>query len=209
MLIRWLLASEGTRGSFVRCLHSNRGGEFRSDVLGGFCGEQGIIQSWTLPDSPQHNGPYAVRHAVYKLNLWPRVSRPGDSPTSLWTGSPGCPSPPLPRPLSSSCSRSSGTRAPPGLAPSAGGTGTRGASSEGAGARGAGAGVSGTGGANSEATGAGATTTVVPTAPPHCYDMSLQDLHRLERKEQERLEQERQELRQLDQQEQQQVQQEQ
>ncbi|CAI7870907.1 unnamed protein product [Closterium sp. NIES-54] len=165
MLIRWLLASEGTRGSFVRCLHSNRGGEFRSDVLGGFCGEQGIIQSWTLPDSPQHNGV-----AERRIGLVMEIAR-----TSIIHAR----------------------------------TGTRGASSEGAGARGAGAGVSGTGGANSEATGAGATTTVVPTAPPHCYDMSLQDLHRLEREEQERLEQERQELRQLDQQEQQQVQQEQ
>ncbi|CAI7774992.1 unnamed protein product [Closterium sp. NIES-54] len=39
-LIRWLLATEGTRGSRVRCLHSNHGGEFRSGVLAGFCGEQ-------------------------------------------------------------------------------------------------------------------------------------------------------------------------
>ncbi|CAI7869786.1 unnamed protein product [Closterium sp. NIES-53] len=76
----------------------------------------GIRQSWTLPESPQQNGvaerriglvmeiarasmtharaphflwPYAVRYAAHQLNLWPRVSRPKVSPTSLWTGSPG------------------------------------------------------------------------------------------------------------------------
>ncbi|CAI7804448.1 unnamed protein product [Closterium sp. NIES-53] len=96
-LIQWLLATEGTRSSCVLCLHSARGGEFHSDVLDGFCGEQGITQTWTLLESPQQNGvaerriglPYAVRYAAYQRNLWPRVSRPGDSPTCLWTGSPG------------------------------------------------------------------------------------------------------------------------
>ncbi|CAI5502008.1 unnamed protein product [Closterium sp. Naga37s-1] len=115
-LIRWLLATEGTRGRRVSCLHSDRGGEFRSGILGGFCGEQGITQSWTLPESPQQNGvaerriglvmdiartsmiharaphflwPHAVRYAAHQLNLQPRVSRPEASPTSLWTGSPG------------------------------------------------------------------------------------------------------------------------
>ncbi|CAI5951039.1 unnamed protein product [Closterium sp. NIES-65] len=32
---------------------------------------------------------YAVRYAAHQLNLWPRVSHPEASPTSLWTGSPG------------------------------------------------------------------------------------------------------------------------
>ncbi|CAI7866532.1 unnamed protein product [Closterium sp. NIES-53] len=91
-------------------------GEFRSGVLCGFCGEQGITQSWMLPKSPQQNWvaehriglvmkiartsmiharvphflwPYAVCYAAHQLNLWPRVSQPRDSPTSLWTGSPG------------------------------------------------------------------------------------------------------------------------
>ncbi|CAI7870182.1 unnamed protein product [Closterium sp. NIES-54] len=54
-LIRWLLATEDTPGSRYRCLHSDCGGEFRSDVLAGYCGEQGITQSWTLPESPQQN----------------------------------------------------------------------------------------------------------------------------------------------------------
>ncbi|CAI7780281.1 unnamed protein product [Closterium sp. NIES-53] len=115
-LIRWLLATEGTRGHRVSFLHSNRGGEFRSGNLAGFCGEQGIVQSWTLLESPQQNGvaerrnglvmdiartsmiharaphflwPYAVRYAAHQLNLQPRVSRLEASSTSLWTGSPG------------------------------------------------------------------------------------------------------------------------
>ncbi|CAI7768907.1 unnamed protein product, partial [Closterium sp. NIES-54] len=115
-LIRWFLATEGTHGSRVRCLHSDRGGEFCSGVLAGFCNEQGIRQSWTLVESPQHNGvaerriglvmdiarasmiyacaphflwPYALRYTAHQLNLHPRVSRPEVSPTSLWTGSLG------------------------------------------------------------------------------------------------------------------------
>ncbi|CAI7905424.1 unnamed protein product [Closterium sp. NIES-54] len=115
-LIRWLLATEGTCGRHVSNLHSDRGGKFRLGILAGFCGEQGIVQSWTLPDSRQQNGvaerrialvmdiartsmiharapnflwPYAVRYAAHQLNLQPRVSRPEASPTSLWTGSPG------------------------------------------------------------------------------------------------------------------------
>ncbi|CAI7769813.1 unnamed protein product [Closterium sp. NIES-54] len=115
-LIRWLLATEGTRGRHVSCLHSDRGGKFQSGILAGFCGEQSIVQSWTLPESPQQNGvaerriglvmdiartsmiharaphflwPYAVRYAAHQMNLQPCVSRPEASPTSLWTGSPG------------------------------------------------------------------------------------------------------------------------
>ncbi|CAI7813428.1 unnamed protein product, partial [Closterium sp. NIES-54] len=115
-LIRWLLATETTRDRRVSCLHSDRGGDFCSCILRGFCSEQGITQSWMLPKSPQQNGvaerriglvmeisrtsmiharaphflwPYAVRYSAHQLNLWPRVSRPGASPTSLWTGSPG------------------------------------------------------------------------------------------------------------------------
>ncbi|CAI7813278.1 unnamed protein product [Closterium sp. NIES-54] len=37
-------------------LHSNRGGEFSSDVLRDFCRGEGILQSFTLLDSPQQNG---------------------------------------------------------------------------------------------------------------------------------------------------------
>ncbi|CAI7742730.1 unnamed protein product [Closterium sp. NIES-53] len=97
-------------------LHSDRGGEFSSDLLREFCGGEGITQSFTLPDSPQQNGiaerriglvmevartsmihaaaphflwPFAVRYAVHHLNLWPRVSLPETSPTLRWTGKVG------------------------------------------------------------------------------------------------------------------------
>ncbi|CAI7752299.1 unnamed protein product [Closterium sp. NIES-54] len=39
--------------------------------------------------APHFLWPYTVRYAAHQLNAWPRVSRPRDSPTSLWTGSPG------------------------------------------------------------------------------------------------------------------------
>ncbi|CAI7781323.1 unnamed protein product [Closterium sp. NIES-53] len=94
-------------------LHSDRGGEFSSDLLAEFCRDEGIVQSFTLPASPQQNGiaerrlglimevgrtsmvhpaaphflwPFAVRYAAHQLNLWPRVSEPETSPTLWWTG---------------------------------------------------------------------------------------------------------------------------
>ncbi|CAI7914568.1 unnamed protein product [Closterium sp. NIES-54] len=100
----------------VLCLHSDRGGEFCSDLLRDFCRGEGILQSFTLPDSPQQNGiaerriglvmevartsmihaaaphflwPFAVRYAAHQLNLWPRVSLPETSPTLRWTGKVG------------------------------------------------------------------------------------------------------------------------
>ncbi|CAI7884068.1 unnamed protein product [Closterium sp. NIES-53] len=39
--------------------------------------------------APHFLWPYTVRYATHQLNLWPRVSRPEVSLTSLWTGSPG------------------------------------------------------------------------------------------------------------------------
>ncbi|CAI7868614.1 unnamed protein product [Closterium sp. NIES-53] len=115
-LIRWLLTTADTHGRRVSCLHFDREGEFCSGILAGFCRKQAIRQSRTLPESPQHNGvaerriglvmeiartsmthahaphflwPYTVRYAAHQLNLWPRVSQPEVSPTSLWSGSPG------------------------------------------------------------------------------------------------------------------------
>ncbi|CAI7895099.1 unnamed protein product [Closterium sp. NIES-54] len=97
-------------------LHSDRGGEFSSDLLRDFCRGEGILQSFTLPASPQQNGiaerriglvmevartsmihgaappflwPFAVRYALHPLNLWPRVSLPEFSPTLCWTGKVG------------------------------------------------------------------------------------------------------------------------
>ncbi|CAI7780853.1 unnamed protein product [Closterium sp. NIES-54] len=93
-------------------LHSDRGGEFSSDLLRDFCRGEGILHSFTLPDSPQQNGIaerliglvmevartsmihaaaphflwlFAVRYAAHQLNLWPRVSLPETSPTLHWT----------------------------------------------------------------------------------------------------------------------------
>ncbi|CAI7797876.1 unnamed protein product [Closterium sp. NIES-53] len=97
-------------------LHSDRGGEFSSNLLRDFCRGEGILQSFTLPDSPQQKKiverriglvmevartsmihaaaphflwPFAVRYAAHQLNLWPRVSLPETSPTQRWTGEVG------------------------------------------------------------------------------------------------------------------------
>ncbi|CAI7872204.1 unnamed protein product, partial [Closterium sp. NIES-53] len=97
-------------------LHSNRGGEFSSTLLRDFCRREGILQSFTLPESPQQNGiserriglvmevartsmihaaaphflwPFAVRYAAHQLNLRPRVSLPETLPTLCWTGEVG------------------------------------------------------------------------------------------------------------------------
>ncbi|CAI7879943.1 unnamed protein product [Closterium sp. NIES-54] len=97
-------------------LHSDRGGEFSSSLLRDFCRGEGILQSFTLPDSPQRNGiaerrislvmevartsiihaaaphflwPFAVQYAAHQLNIWPRVSLPETSPTLRWTGKVG------------------------------------------------------------------------------------------------------------------------
>ncbi|CAI7906389.1 unnamed protein product [Closterium sp. NIES-54] len=97
-------------------LHSDRGGEFSSNLLREFCRGEGILQSFTLLDSPQQNGiaerriglvmevaptsmihvaaphflwPFAVRYAAHQLSLGPRVSLPETSPTLCWTGKVG------------------------------------------------------------------------------------------------------------------------
>ncbi|CAI7848481.1 unnamed protein product [Closterium sp. NIES-53] len=71
-------------------LHSNRGGEFSSNLLREFFRGEGILQSFTLPNSPQQNGIAERRIGlVIELNLWPRVSLPETSPTLRWTGEVG------------------------------------------------------------------------------------------------------------------------
>ncbi|CAI5962783.1 unnamed protein product [Closterium sp. NIES-64] len=122
VLIPWirracLQLSERFHSDFpVVRLHSDRGGEFSSDLLASYCAELGIEQSFTLPASPQTNGvaerriglvmevartslihaaapqflwPFAVQYAAHQLNLWPRVSLPETSPTLLWMGEVG------------------------------------------------------------------------------------------------------------------------
>ncbi|CAI7898499.1 unnamed protein product [Closterium sp. NIES-54] len=100
----------------VLCLHSDRGGEFSSDLLRDFCRGEGILQSFKLRASPQQNGiaerciglvmevartsmihvvaphflwPFAVRYAAHQLNLWPCVSLLETSPTLRQTGKVG------------------------------------------------------------------------------------------------------------------------
>ncbi|CAI7816210.1 unnamed protein product, partial [Closterium sp. NIES-53] len=122
VLIDWIRAARfRLRESFgsdfpVLRLHSDRGGEFSSALLGAFCRAQGIRQTFTLQASPQQNGiaerrigmvmdvartsmihaaaphflwPFAVQYAAHQLNLQPRVSLPETSPTLLWTGKVG------------------------------------------------------------------------------------------------------------------------
>ncbi|CAI7899566.1 unnamed protein product [Closterium sp. NIES-54] len=100
-------------------LHSDRGGEFSSDLLRAFYRAEGIRQTFTLLASPQQNGiaerrigmvmdvartsmihaaaphflwPFAVQYAAHQINLQPRVSLPETTPTLRWTGKVGDPS---------------------------------------------------------------------------------------------------------------------
>ncbi|CAI7880100.1 unnamed protein product [Closterium sp. NIES-54] len=97
-------------------LHSDRGGEFSSDLLRAFCRSEGIRQTFMLPASPQQNviaerrigmvmdvtrtsmihaaaphflWPFAVQYAAHQVNLQPRVSLPETTPTLRWSGKVG------------------------------------------------------------------------------------------------------------------------
>ncbi|CAI7933456.1 unnamed protein product [Closterium sp. NIES-54] len=97
-------------------LHSDRGGEFCSDLLRAFCRTEGICQTFTLLASPKKNGiaerrigmvmdvactsmihaaaphflwPFAVQYTAHQINLQPRVSLPETTPTLQWTGKVG------------------------------------------------------------------------------------------------------------------------
>ncbi|CAI7836735.1 unnamed protein product [Closterium sp. NIES-53] len=122
VLIPWILAvrlqlRERFREDLpVLRLHSDRGCESSSDLLQDFSRGEGILQLFTLPDSPQQNGKnerriglvmevartsmihaaaphfmwlFAVRYAAHQLNLWPRVSLTETLPTLRWTGKVG------------------------------------------------------------------------------------------------------------------------
>ncbi|CAI7902388.1 unnamed protein product [Closterium sp. NIES-54] len=71
-------------------LHFDRGGEFSSDLLREFCHGEGILRSFTLPNSPQQNGIAERRiglvmevartsmiHAAAPHFLWPFAVHPG------------------------------------------------------------------------------------------------------------------------------------
>ncbi|CAI7860363.1 unnamed protein product [Closterium sp. NIES-54] len=112
---RYTMRSKGQDLPVLR-LHSDKGGEFSSNILRDFCRGEGILQSLTLSDSPQQNGiaerriglvievartsmihaaaphflwPFAVQYVAHQLNLLPRVSLPETSPTLRWTGEVG------------------------------------------------------------------------------------------------------------------------
>ncbi|CAI7858615.1 unnamed protein product [Closterium sp. NIES-53] len=122
VLIDWIRGTRRQlRESFgsdlpVLRLHSDRGGEFSSDLLRAFCRAEGIRQTFTLPASPQQNGiaerrigmvmdvartsmihaaaphimwPFVVQYAAHQINLRPRVSLPETTPTLRWTGKVG------------------------------------------------------------------------------------------------------------------------
>ncbi|CAI7866102.1 unnamed protein product [Closterium sp. NIES-54] len=67
-------------------LHSDRGGEFSSDLLRAFCRAEGIRQTFTLPASPQQNG---IAERRIGMVMDSRVSIPETSPTPVWTGKVG------------------------------------------------------------------------------------------------------------------------
>ncbi|CAI7869544.1 unnamed protein product, partial [Closterium sp. NIES-54] len=113
--LRQLSESFGSDLPVLR-LHSDRGGEFSSDLLRAFCRLEGIRQTFTLPASPQQNGiaerrigmvmdvartsmihaaaphflwPFAVQYAAHQIDLQPRVSLSEITPTLRWTGKVG------------------------------------------------------------------------------------------------------------------------
>ncbi|CAI7844194.1 unnamed protein product [Closterium sp. NIES-54] len=112
---RQLSESFGTDLPILR-LHSDRGGEFSSDLLRDFCRVEGIHQTFMLPASPQQNGIaehrigmvmdvartsmihaagphflwlFAVLYAAHQINLQPRVSLPETTPILRLSGKVG------------------------------------------------------------------------------------------------------------------------
>ncbi|CAI7849019.1 unnamed protein product [Closterium sp. NIES-54] len=115
-VIRLQLRDRFGQGIPVLRLHSDRDGEFSSNLLQDFCRGEGILQSFMLPDSPQQNGiaerhiglvmevartsmihaaapnflwSFVVWYAAHQLNLWLHVSLSETSPTLRWTGEVG------------------------------------------------------------------------------------------------------------------------
>ncbi|CAI7751379.1 unnamed protein product [Closterium sp. NIES-54] len=93
-------------------LHSDKGGEFSSDLLRDFCRGEGILQSFTLPASPQQNGIAERRiglvmevartsmiHATAPHFLWPFADVPFDESVPFYCLFPYRSAPPPPPPL--------------------------------------------------------------------------------------------------------------
>ncbi|CAI7795279.1 unnamed protein product [Closterium sp. NIES-54] len=122
VLIEWIrsarcqLSESFGSDLLVLRLHSDRSGEFSSDLLRDFWRAEGIRQTFTLPVSPQQNGiaerrigmvmdvartsmihaaaphflwPFAVQYAAHQINLQLPVSLPETTPTLRWTGKVG------------------------------------------------------------------------------------------------------------------------
>ncbi|CAI7795184.1 unnamed protein product, partial [Closterium sp. NIES-54] len=64
-------------------LHSDRGGEFSYTLLRDFCRGEGILQSFTLPDSPQKNG-IAERRIGLVMEVVHTSMIHADAPHFLW-----------------------------------------------------------------------------------------------------------------------------
>ncbi|CAI7750057.1 unnamed protein product [Closterium sp. NIES-53] len=84
--VRLLLRERFGQDLPVLRLHSNIGGEFSTNLLRDFCRGEGILQSFTLSDSPQQNG---IAERRIGLVMGPRVSLLETSPTLRWTGEVG------------------------------------------------------------------------------------------------------------------------
>ncbi|CAI7755742.1 unnamed protein product [Closterium sp. NIES-54] len=77
------------RGPSVLRLHSDRGGEFSSDLLRDFFLMEVARTSMVHAAVPHFLWLFAVWYAAHQLNLWPRVSLQETLPTLRWTGKVG------------------------------------------------------------------------------------------------------------------------
>ncbi|KAL6311043.1 hypothetical protein AAG906_011714 [Vitis piasezkii] len=59
--------SNGKRGMYIKCLHTDRGGEFNSEELNEFCRQCGIKRQLTIAYTPQQNGVADDESKGYKL----------------------------------------------------------------------------------------------------------------------------------------------
>ncbi|CAI7874886.1 unnamed protein product, partial [Closterium sp. NIES-54] len=111
-IIAWLERANTHFGRPVRRLHSDGGGDFLNNQVPSYCQSCGILQTYTLPHSPQQNGVaesrvreitkiawclfvhvsclpllwgYALLHAALLTNLYPHPLLPSTTPTELWT----------------------------------------------------------------------------------------------------------------------------
>ncbi|CAI7835613.1 unnamed protein product [Closterium sp. NIES-54] len=85
--VRLQLRERFHAGLPVLRLHSDRGGEFSSDLLREFCRGEGILQTFTLPDSPQRNG-IAERHIGLVMEVARTSMIHAAAPHFLWSGRP-------------------------------------------------------------------------------------------------------------------------